>query len=102
MVRRFLVSIVFLVAGSSFGATAFAASTSTMSNYDLERSTIAVVYDDANYLDALAVIEPKPPAGEPPIDWASNAFHVANQVGQSWRTAADTYRHIDPGRRLTI
>lgn len=81
----------------------------TASTYDHYggRDVWRIAYETPSYALHDFAIRPEAPALAerreiPSIDPASRLFASLDQPGQSWRTAADVYRHIDPGRRLAI
>jgi hypothetical protein len=86
--------------------SAMTISTGTASAYDRDPGwhRITVSYDVM--LPVMALRPEAPALAErreiPTIDPSSRLFASLDRPGQSWRTAADVYRHIDPGRRLAI
>lgn len=89
---------------------------SVSANYDFEKIRTASAYDPLEFMFVvnhepvlvhyLAILPEAPVlaerAGIDKIPEADRLFASHSQPGQMWRHAVDTYRHIDPGRRLFI
>ena len=59
---------------------------------------VYIVAPDLEFPDVSIVLDKHNPPARP--DKVDERYASQNQPGQNWRFAADTYRHIDPGRLL--